>query len=164
MLPGLRFIAATIVLSISILIFGFGAAALLRANHEEFANLKTIRPTQPQIFAQTSDKEQPAITLMQVETVAEQPPPPQDIGLTASENAKVAAVEANKVAAENAKVASIDPQGTAEIKVLVPDPATKAQPVKRRARRAIHRRRVIVQTPTQQPAPNTGPLGLLNNQ
>jgi hypothetical protein len=136
MLPGLRFIAATIVLSISILIFGFGAAALLRASHEEFANLKTVRPTQPQVFAQAIEREQPTITLMQVETVAEQPPP-QDIGLTASENAKTAQ--------DNAKIASIDPQGTAEAKTLVPDLTKKAQPEKRRVRRFVHRRRLIVQ-------------------
>ena len=39
MLPGFRFLFTAIVLSMSILIFGLGAAALLRAAHEEFANL-----------------------------------------------------------------------------------------------------------------------------
>jgi hypothetical protein len=38
MLPGLRFLFAAIMLSISILVFGLGAAALLRAAHEEFAS------------------------------------------------------------------------------------------------------------------------------
>ena len=37
MLPGFRFLFAAIVLSMSILVFGLGAAALLRAAHEEFA-------------------------------------------------------------------------------------------------------------------------------
>ena len=39
MLPGFRFLFTAIVLSMSILMFGLGAAALLRAAHEEFANL-----------------------------------------------------------------------------------------------------------------------------
>ena len=39
MLPGFRFLFTAIVLSMSVLIFGLGAAALLRAAHEEFANL-----------------------------------------------------------------------------------------------------------------------------
>ena len=38
MLPGFRFLFAAIVLSMSILVFGLGAAALLRAAHEEFAS------------------------------------------------------------------------------------------------------------------------------
>lgn len=48
MLPGFRFLFATIVLSISVLIFGLGAAALLRAAHEEFANPPAWRLAQPQ--------------------------------------------------------------------------------------------------------------------
>ena len=43
MLPGFRFLFTAIVLSMSILIFGLGAAALLRAAHEEFANLPSRR-------------------------------------------------------------------------------------------------------------------------
>jgi hypothetical protein len=38
MLPGFRFLFAAIVFSMSILVFGLGAAALLRAAHEEFAS------------------------------------------------------------------------------------------------------------------------------
>ena len=38
MLPGFRFLFAAIVLSMSILVFGLGAAALLRAAHEQFAS------------------------------------------------------------------------------------------------------------------------------
>ena len=38
MLPGIRFLFAAILLSISIVVFGLGAAALLRAAHEDFAS------------------------------------------------------------------------------------------------------------------------------
>ena len=43
MLPGFRFLLAAIILATSILIFGLGAAALLRAAHEEFASNPTWR-------------------------------------------------------------------------------------------------------------------------
>ena len=43
MLPGFRFLFTAIVLSMSILVFGFGAAALLRTAHEEFASTPTWR-------------------------------------------------------------------------------------------------------------------------
>lgn len=39
MLPGFRFLVAAVVLSVSVLIFGLGAAALLRSAHEQFASL-----------------------------------------------------------------------------------------------------------------------------
>ena len=57
MLPGFRFLSAAILLSISILVFGVGAAALLRASHEQFVSSSLWRngplaqapepPTQP---------------------------------------------------------------------------------------------------------------------
>ena len=43
MLPGFRFLFAAIVLSMSVLIFGLGAAALLRAAHEQFAHMPSRR-------------------------------------------------------------------------------------------------------------------------
>jgi hypothetical protein len=55
MLPGFRFLLAAIVLSMSLLIFGLGAAALLRAAHEEFANIPSRRAPPETIFAQRDD-------------------------------------------------------------------------------------------------------------
>jgi hypothetical protein len=55
MLPGFRFLFAAVVLSMSMLIFGLGAAALLRAAHEEFASIPSRRPPPETIFAQRSD-------------------------------------------------------------------------------------------------------------
>ena len=46
MLPGFRILFASVVLSVSILIFGLGAAALLRAAHEEFVKLPSWREAQ----------------------------------------------------------------------------------------------------------------------
>jgi len=52
MLPGFRFLFAAIMLSLSILIFGLGAAALLRAAHEEVASNPSWRATPETTFAQ----------------------------------------------------------------------------------------------------------------
>jgi hypothetical protein len=52
MLPGLRFLLVAIVLSLSMLVFGLGAAALLRSAHEEFTSLPTRRSQPETVFAQ----------------------------------------------------------------------------------------------------------------
>jgi hypothetical protein len=55
MLPGFRFLFAAIVLSMSILIFGLGAAALLRAAHEQFVSNPSWHATPETMFAQQSE-------------------------------------------------------------------------------------------------------------
>jgi hypothetical protein len=60
MLPGFRFLFAAIVLSMSILVFGFGAAALLRTAHEEFANTPSWQPAPETRFAQSREAGQSA--------------------------------------------------------------------------------------------------------
>ena len=55
MLPGFRFLFGAIVLSISVLVFGFGAAALLRTAHEEFASAPAWRPAPETHFAQAPE-------------------------------------------------------------------------------------------------------------
>ena len=73
MLPGFRFLFAAIVLSVSTLVFGLGAAALLRASHERFASLPATppAPTLPRaVVADTLPREAapPTLALLQVET------------------------------------------------------------------------------------------------
>jgi hypothetical protein len=67
MLPGIRFLLAAILLSISIVVFGLGAAALLRAAHEDFASNPSWRVTPETRFAQN---EMPSLALLRVETPA----------------------------------------------------------------------------------------------
>ena len=75
MLPGFRFLFAAIVLSMSILVFGLGAAALLRAAHEEFANLPSRRAPPEPMFARQNDDPMPTLALLRVDLpVAEKPP------------------------------------------------------------------------------------------
>ena len=65
MLPGFRFLFAAVILSMSILIFGLGAAALLRAAHEEFASMPSRRGPAEQVFARQNDL--PTLALLRFE-------------------------------------------------------------------------------------------------
>ena len=73
MLPGFRFLFTAIVLSMSILVFGLGAAALLRAAHEEFANLPSRRAPPEPVFARLNDEPTPSLALLRVDLPAEKP-------------------------------------------------------------------------------------------
>ena len=67
MLPGLRFFFAAVILSMSLLVFGLGAAALLRSAHEEVANLPARRAPAPAIFTQHADSPQPSLAMLRVD-------------------------------------------------------------------------------------------------
>jgi len=98
MLPGFRFLFAAILLSTSILVFGLGAAALLRASHEQYVSNPSWRNgPQEQMFAQAPEPAQPVLAALRAEPdVAEPAPSVRDqiptIGLPASEPEQVAAV------------------------------------------------------------------------
>ncbi|MGV7216926.1 hypothetical protein [Bradyrhizobium sp. UFLA05-112] len=68
MLPGFRFLLAAILLSTSILVFGLGAAALLRATHEQFVSNPSWRNgPQEQVFAQANEPTQPVLAALRAE-------------------------------------------------------------------------------------------------
>ncbi|MES2752133.1 MAG: hypothetical protein V4661_12255, partial [Pseudomonadota bacterium] len=68
MLPGFRILVATIVLSASVLVFGLGAAALLRAAHEEFASLPSWRLAQPPLLSPKIEPAPATLALLRLET------------------------------------------------------------------------------------------------
>jgi hypothetical protein len=68
MLPGFRFLFAAIVLSMSILVFGLGAAALLRAAHEEFASTPSWRANPEPVFAQRNETQGPSVQAPAIQT------------------------------------------------------------------------------------------------
>jgi hypothetical protein len=126
MLPGFRFLLAAILLSASILVFGLGAAALLRASHEQYVSNPSWRNgPQEQVFAQAAEPAQPVLAALRVEPVAnEATPAMQDqvpsIGLPAVETGpeQMAAVTLE------AKAQS-EPQPEPQVAVIAP-PATEA--------------------------------------
>jgi hypothetical protein len=75
MLPGFRSLFVAVTLAISMLIFGLGAAALLRATHEEFASLP-LKPM-PEVTFGSKEAEQPTLAVLQVDTPAAKPATPE---------------------------------------------------------------------------------------
>lgn len=75
MLPSFRSLFVAVVLAISMLIFGLGAAALLRATHEEFASLP-LKPM-PEVTFGSKEAEQPTLAVLQVDTPAAEPATPE---------------------------------------------------------------------------------------
>src|SRR6478735_4525167 len=73
MLPGLRMLAATVLLAFAVVTFAFGAAALLRVAHEDFAVLPTWRPAMDPLAETVAAKEQdrPVLAALRVEPEAE---------------------------------------------------------------------------------------------
>jgi hypothetical protein len=77
MLPGFRFLFAAILLSASILVFGLGAAALLRASHEQYVSNPSWRNgPQEQVFAQAPEPAQPVLAVLRAEPEAATDPTP----------------------------------------------------------------------------------------
>src|SRR5262249_35586286 len=67
MLPGFRFLLAATFLSGSMMVFGLGAAAVLRAAHEEFAYNPSWRaPPEPK-FTQSEGAARPNLAMLRVE-------------------------------------------------------------------------------------------------
>lgn len=121
MLPGFRFLFAAILLSTSILVFGLGAAALLRATHQQYVNNPGWRNgPQEQVFAQAPEPSQPVLAVLrdEPEAPAETTPSLRDqvptIALPLSEPEQVATLTTEtdaqpEVTAPLAEVPAIEP-------------------------------------------------------
>ena len=109
MLPGFRFLFAAIVLSMSILVFGLGAAALLRAAHEEFASNPSWRAAPEVRFAQPAEATAPVLSMLRVDTPAEEKAPDDAVATTeaaaATEQAAITSLPA-----ESEPVAALKPE------------------------------------------------------
>jgi hypothetical protein len=139
MLPGFRFLFVAIVLTMSILVFGLGAAALLRAAHEEFASNPSWRAAPETMFAQQSDATRPVLAMLRVEPAAsEQKAPNQAPAAVAPVEHDIAEPAPAAVApAETGQVAALKPEEasapeaakpeTAVSESLAPGDATPAQ-------------------------------------
>ena len=118
MLPGFRFLFAAIVLSLSILVFGLGAAALLRAAHEEFASTPAWRGAPEMVFAQPVET-RPVLALLRVDTpVAEK----------AADNAPADAMPAAITPApiEPERIAALKPEELPSAETAKPEAAAES--------------------------------------
>jgi hypothetical protein len=120
MLPGFRFLFTAIVLSMSILIFGLGAAALLRAAHEQFASIPSRRAAPEAMFTQqTGETTGPVLAMLRID-----PPPPMQTapdawlpaGVTPAETATApSSAEPERVTAPNSQEAALPDAATPEV-------------------------------------------------
>jgi hypothetical protein len=128
MLPGFRFLFAAIVLSMSILIFGLGAAALLRAAHEEFASNPSWRAAPEVMFAQPSEATKPVLAILRVEpTPAEQKAPADNVPAAAAPAEPATIVSAPAEPAASASTAA-EPERVAALKSEDSSPQETAKP------------------------------------
>src|SRR6266404_1698810 len=128
MLPGFRFLFAAIVLSMSILVFGLGATALLRAAHEEFASNPSWRAASETAFAQQSEAATPTLAMLRADPPATEQKEPDDAP-SAAEPATIVSAPAEPAAsgsppAEPERVAALKsedspPQETAKPEIPV---------------------------------------------
>jgi hypothetical protein len=131
MLPGFRFLFTAIVLSMSILVFALGAAALLRAAHEEFANLPSRRTTPEPVFARLNDGPPPTLALLRVDPpVAEKPAEAENVPAaavpeTAPDIAAPAAQAPDASPAEPEKLAALKPAEPMPVEAAKPEAPAK---------------------------------------
>jgi hypothetical protein len=118
MLPGFRFLFVSMVLTISVLVFGLGAAALLRAAHEEFATNPSWRAAPETLFTQPAEATSPVLTMLRVDTLAAEPKAPVNGHADAAPAEQAAIIS---TAAEPAALKSED--------ASPPDTATPEMPV-----------------------------------
>jgi hypothetical protein len=122
MLPGFRFLFAAIVLSMSVLVFGFGAAALLRTAHEEFASTPSWQPAPETRFAQNRPAassapqpgSQPVLAMLRVDDPPKETP--QETPKQALKEAPKDSLKADQPASDAAPAAAaIDQAATTAI-------------------------------------------------
>jgi len=124
MLPGFRFLFAAIVLSMSIMVFGLGAAALFRAAHEEFASNPSWRATPETSFAQQGEASRPVLAMLRVEPPPAEPKTANDVPAAA-----VVAAPVQPTASATQPPMPAEPEKTAALtsEDSVPPEATKPE-------------------------------------
>lgn len=115
MLPGFRFLFAAIVLSMSILVFGLGAAALLRTAHEEFASNPSWRAAPEAAFAQPAEAAGPVLAMLRVDTPAVEKA--QDDVAASTEQAASASLPAESEPATALKPEESPPPETVKVEI-----------------------------------------------
>ncbi len=119
MLPGFRFLFIATVMSVSVMVFGLGAAALLRATHENFATFPQRRPPE-QVFVK-ADTSVPMIAMLRVE------PEPQPAAVAApAVSAPVVPRDEPPAIESKTEIVASPPAPPAEPVTATPDANTSA--------------------------------------
>jgi hypothetical protein len=131
MLPGFRFLLAAIVFSLSILVFGLGAAALLRAAHEEVASNPSWRAAPETMFAQRGEASRPVLAMLRVEPApVTQKPDDVPAASAPAESAAVVAAPPDQaaVSAEPERMAALTPKDSSPPDIAKPETAKPETP------------------------------------
>lgn len=124
MLPGFRFLLGAILLSTSILVFGLGAASLLRATHEQYVNNPAWRNgPQEQVFAQAPEPARPVLAALRVEPVAQVP----DEATPAMQD-QIPSIALPAVETDPAQMAAVTLESQPEAQVAAIAPAVETAP------------------------------------
>jgi hypothetical protein len=129
MLPGFRFLFAAIVLSMSILVFGLGAAGLLRAAHEEFASTPQWHAAPETNFAQQAETTGPVLAMLHVDAPVAEQKAPDEVPQTATPTEQPAILpapadpEAKAVPVELEKTAVLQPDDSPPFETAKPEAA-----------------------------------------
>ncbi|MGX4802754.1 hypothetical protein [Bradyrhizobium guangdongense] len=124
MLPGFRFLLGAILLSTSILVFGLGAASLLRATHEQYVNNPAWRNgPQEQVFAQAPEPARPVLAALRVEPVAQVP----DEATPAMQD-QIPSIALPAVETDPAQMAAVTLESEPEAQVAAIAPAVETAP------------------------------------
>ena len=130
MLPGFRFLFVAIVLSLSILVFGLGAAALLRAAHEEFASTPSWHQAPETIFAQHPEATRPVLAVLRVEPVAGEQKATDNTAAEPATNVAAPVEQVPSVAAPAApeRMATLEPEQGPTPETAKPEVAVSESP------------------------------------
>jgi hypothetical protein len=129
MLPSFRFLFAAIMLSTSILVFGLGAASLLRTAHEEFASNPFWHAAPETTFAQQSEGSRPVLAMLRVDPMPVEHQAPDDAPSVA---APVEPAAGASVAAEPETIAALAPElspqpESAQAEIPVPESSAPSE-------------------------------------
>lgn len=130
MLPGFRFLFAAIVLSMSVLVFGLGAAALLRTAHEQFVSIPSRRAPPEPVFAQRNEPPMPTLALLRFEPPVPEKAPDSVQAIVVTEPETSTASASDATPAEPEKLAALGPEQPGPTELVKPDaPAAETAPI-----------------------------------
>ena len=101
MLPGFRFLISTVLLSVSVVVFGLGASALLRAAREDLVSRPLSWEAPEAVVARERDTRKLTLAMLRVETIADQDSNVERM-IAVARAAEQAAAEARRQAAQAA--------------------------------------------------------------
>ena len=136
MLPGFRFLFAAIVLSLSVLVFGLGAAALLRAAHEGFASKPSWHAAPETMFAQQTEAARPTLTMLRVDPPAAEQKAPDSapaVAVPAEDAGPGEQAPITSMPAESERIAVLKPEDPLPLETVKPEIAVPERPAQSEA-------------------------------